>query len=229
MNPVLQKIKGGLIVSCQALEDEPLHSSFIMARMAVAAQEGGAVGIRANSVEDIREIKKNVKLPLIGIVKVQYPDTEVFITPTRKEVDDLVSAGAEIIAMDATGRKRPGNIGLDDFFKEIRADYPQQLFMADCSTLEEGIHAEEIGFDVIGTTLAGYTPYTEHIKLPNLELIEKLREKTVRPVIAEGGIWSGEDLRQTFRRGAFCAVIGAAITRPQLITKYYVKSIENLG
>lgn len=229
MNPVLQKIKGGLIVSCQALEDEPLHSSFIMARMAVAAQEGGAVGIRANSVEDIREIKKNVKLPLIGIVKVQYPDTEVFITPTRKEVDDLVSAGAEIIAMDATGRKRPGNISLDDFFKEIRADYPQQLFMADCSTLEEGIHAEEIGFDVIGTTLSGYTPYTEHIKLPNLELIEKLREKTVRPVIAEGGIWSGEDLRQTFRCGAFCAVIGAAITRPQLITKYYVKSIENLG
>lgn len=229
MNHILQQIKGGLIVSCQALEDEPLHSSFIMARMAVAAQEGGAVGIRANSVADIREIKESVKLPLIGIVKTQYPGTDVFITPTRKEVDDLAAAGAEIIAMDATGRKRPGNVSLDDFFKEIRRDYPQQLFMADCSTLEEGIHADRIGFDIIGTTLAGYTPYTEHIKVPNLELISQLRERTDKPIIAEGGIWSGADLQQTFRCGAFSAVIGAAITRPQLITKYYVKSIENLG
>ncbi len=229
MNHILQQIKGGLIVSCQALEDEPLHSSFIMARMAVAAQEGGAVGIRANSVADIREIKESVKLPLIGIVKTQYPGTDVFITPTRKEVDDLAAVGAEIIAMDATGRKRPGNVSLDDFFKEIRRDYPQQLFMADCSTLEEGIHADRIGFDIIGTTLAGYTPYTEHIKVPNLELIRQLRERTDKPIIAEGGIWSGADLQQTFRCGAFSAVIGAAITRPQLITKYYVKSIENLG
>lgn len=229
MNHILQQIKGGLIVSCQALEDEPLHSSFIMSRMAVAAQEGGAVGIRANSVADIREIKESVKLPLIGIVKTQYPGTDVFITPTRKEVDDLAAAGAEIIAMDATGRKRPGNVSLDDFFKEIRRDYPQQLFMADCSTLEEGIHADRIGFDIIGTTLAGYTPYTEHIKVPNLELIRQLRERTDKPIIAEGGIWSGADLQQTFRCGAFSAVIGAAITRPQLITKYYVKSIENLG
>ena len=229
MNHILQQIKGGLIVSCQALEDEPLHSSFIMARMAVAAQEGGAVGIRANSVADIREIKESVKLPLIGIVKTQYPGTDVFITPTRKEVDDLAAVGAEIIAMDATGRKRPGNVSLDDFFKEIRRDYPQQLFMADCSTLEEGIHADRIGFDIIGTTLAGYTPYTEHIKVPNLELIRQLRERTDKPIIAEGGIWSGADLQQTFRCGAFSAVIGAAITTPQLITKYYVKSIENLG
>lgn len=229
MNHILQQIKGGLIVSCQALEDEPLHGSFIMARMAVAAQEGGAVGIRANSVADIREIKESVKLPLIGIVKTQYPGTDVFITPTRKEVDDLAAVGAEIIAMDATGRKRPGNVSLDDFFKEIRRDYPQQLFMADCSTLEEGIHADRIGFDIIGTTLAGYTPYTEHIKVPNLELIRQLRERTDKPIIAEGGIWSGADLQQTFRCGAFSAVIGAAITRPQLITKYYVKSIENLG
>ena len=159
----------------------------------------------------------------------QYPGTDVFITPTRKEVDDLAAVGAEIIAMDATGRKRPGNVSLDDFFKEIRRDYPQQLFMADCSTLEEGIHADRIGFDIIGTTLAGYTPYTEHIKVPNLELIRQLRERTDKPIIAEGGIWSGADLQQTFRCGAFSAVIGAAITRPQLITKYYVKSIENLG
>lgn len=229
MNHILQQIKGGLIVSCQALENEPLHSSFIMSRMAVAAKEGGAVGIRANSAEDIREIKKNVDLPLIGIIKVHHSDSDVFITPTRKEVDELVSAGVEIIAMDATGRKRPGGVGLDDFFQEIRKAYPNQLFMADCSTAEEGIYAGEIGFDIIGTTLAGYTPYTEHIHLPDFGMIERLREKTDKLIIAEGGIWSGADLRRTFECGAYSAVIGTAITRPQLITKYYVKSIENLG
>lgn len=229
MNHILQQIKGGLIVSCQALENEPLHSSFIMSRMAVAAKEGGAVGIRANSAEDIREIKKNVELPLIGIIKVRYPDSDVFITPTRREVDELVAAGVEIIAMDATGRERPGSVSLDDFFQEIREVYPDQLFMADCSTAEEGIHAEKIGFDIIGTTLAGYTPYTRHIELPDFGMIEKLRERISKPIIAEGGIWSGADLRRTFECGAFSAVIGTAITRPQLITKYYVKSIENLG
>lgn len=228
MNHILQQIKGGLIVSCQALEDEPLHSSYIMSRMAAAAQEGGAVGIRANSVEDIREIKKTVRLPVIGIMKVHYSDSDVFITPTAKEVEELVTTGVEIIAMDATDRRRPGDVGLDDFFAKIRGKYPDQLFMADCSTLEEGLHAEQIGFDLVGTTLAGYTPYTEHIRLPALQLIKELRERISRPIIAEGGIWNGADLQQTFKCGAFSAVIGTAITRPQSITKYYVKSIENL-
>lgn len=216
-------------MSCQALEDEPLHSSFIMSKMAVAAKAGGAMGIRANSAADIKEIKENVDLPIIGIVKVRYPDSEVFITPSRTEVEELMAVGVDIIAMDATDRLRPGGMSLDDFFGEIRRAYPEQLFMADCSTVAEGVHAEKIGFDIIGTTLAGYTPYTSHVCLPDFDMIEELKERVKKPIIAEGGIWSGSDLQQVFRKGAFAAVIGTAITRPQEITKYYVKSIENLG
>ncbi len=216
-------------MSCQALEDEPLHSSFIMSKMAVAAKAGGAVGIRANSVEDINEIRKNVDLPVIGIIKVRYSDSEVFITPSRTEIEELMAAGVDIIAMDATGRLRPGGISLDHFFGEIRRAYPEQLFMADCSTVEEGVHAEKIGFDIIGTTLAGYTPYTNDVRLPDFDMIQRLKERVKKPIIAEGGIWSGSDLQRVFRSGAFAAVIGTAITRPQEITKYYVKSIENLG
>src|SRR5690554_2000789 len=120
MNTILNKLKGGLIVSCQALEDEPLHSSYIMSRMAVAAMMGGASGIRSNSVEDIIEIKKAVDLPIIGIIKKEYPDSNVYITPTIKEIDALILSGCEIIALDATKRLRPGGISLDVFFKEIR-------------------------------------------------------------------------------------------------------------
>ncbi|HBI72470.1 MAG TPA: N-acetylmannosamine-6-phosphate 2-epimerase, partial [Lachnospiraceae bacterium] len=144
---ILNSIQGGLIVSCQALEDEPLHSSYIMARMAYSAMKGGAAGIRANSVEDIREIKKTVTLPIIGIIKKDYEGSEVYITPTMKEIDALVECGADIISLDSTDRMRPGGQKLDDFFAEIRKKYPNQLFMADCSCIEEGLHAEKIGFD----------------------------------------------------------------------------------
>ena len=112
----LGNLKGQLIVSCQALEDEPLHSSFIMGRMALAAREGGAAGIRANSTKDIEEIKKNVELPVIGIIKRVLPESSVYITPTMEEVDALIKTGVEIIAVDATLRMRPGNISLNDFF-----------------------------------------------------------------------------------------------------------------
>ena len=153
----ISSIKGKLIVSCQALPDEPLHSSFIMGKMAKAAKQGGAKGIRANTSEDIKEIKNEVDLPVIGIVKKDYEDSKVYITPTMKEVDDLISSKAEIIAMDATKDLRPGGIGIDEFFKEVKKKYPNQLFMADCSTVDEAINADKLGFDFIGTTLVGYT------------------------------------------------------------------------
>ena len=158
---IFDRVRGGLIVSCQALENEPLHSSFIMSRMAVAAEMSGAVGIRANTVADITEIRKMVRLPMIGIIKQIYKDSDVYITPTMVEVDALVETGVEIIAMDATNRLRTGGKSLDDIFHEVRNKYPDQLFMADCSCYEEALHAEEIGFDCVGTTMAGYTPYTQ--------------------------------------------------------------------
>ena len=123
---ILAKLKGGLIVSCQALASEPLHSSYIMSRMAFAAKEGGACGIRSNSPEDIIEIRKTVDLPVIGLHKVDYDDSDIYITPTMKEIDALVATGVEIIALDATNRIRPGGLTLTEFFTEVRAKYPDE-------------------------------------------------------------------------------------------------------
>ena len=232
-NEIINKIRGGLIVSCQALENEPLHSSYIMARMAYAAMLGGASGIRANSVVDIAEIKKIVPLPIIGIIKKDYKESCVFITPTMDEVDALVECGVDIIAIDATVNIKPYGVTLDSFFSKVRKKYPNQLLMADCSTVEEGLHAEEIGFDLIGTTMSGYTSYTRGVSLPNFDMMRKLVEQVKKPVIAEGGIWSPDDFVKALNTGVHAAVVGTAITRPNLITERYVdaliKSKTNLG
>ena len=147
MERSIESVFHKLIVSCQALPEEPLHSSFIMGRMAVAAKEGGAGGIRANSVEDIREIKKNVDLPIIGIIKRDYPGCSVRITPTIREVDELMQVKPDVIAVDATCRRRPDGRKLEEFYAEIREKYPQQLLMADCSTMQEMLYADKLGFD----------------------------------------------------------------------------------
>lgn len=223
---ILDQVKGGLIVSCQALKEEPLYSSYIMSRMAYAAMLGGAVGIRANTVVDITEIKKTVDLPVIGIIKEVYGDCSVYITPTMKEIDALAECGVSIIATDATKRPRPDGKTLDEFFGEVRAKYPDQLFMADCSCYEEGMHAAEIGFDLIGTTMNGYTEYTKGVELPNIELMGRLARECGKPVIAEGGIWLPDQLKAALDAGVWAAVIGGAITRPMEITKRFVAAIQ---
>lgn len=222
---ILDQVKGGLIVSCQALKEEPLHSSYIMSRMAYAAMLGGAVGIRANTVVDITEIKKTVELPVIGIIKEVYGACDVYITPTMKEIDALVECGVSIIATDATKRSRPDGKTLDEFFGEVRAKYPDQLFMADCSSYEEGMHAAEIGIDLIGTTMNGYTEYTKGAELPNIDLMGRLARECGKPVIAEGGIWLPDQLKAALDAGVWAAVIGGAITRPMEITKRFVAAI----
>ena len=221
-------IQNHLIVSCQALPDEPLHSSFIMGRMAKAAEEGGARGIRANTKADITEIKKNVDLPVIGIVKKNYADSEVYITPTMAEVKELAEARAEIIAMDATVNLRPGKITLDQFFKTAREQYPNQMFMADCSTVEEALHAAAIGFDFIGTTLVGYTKQSEGMRIENndFEIIREILRKSKTPVIAEGNINTPEKAARVLELGCYSLVVGSIITRPQVITRNFVKAIE---
>ncbi len=216
------KLRNGLIVSCQALSDEPLYSPYIMSRMAYAAKEGGAVGIRANSAVDIRAIKQEVDLPIIGIVKREYAGSEVYITPSMKEVDELVACGAEIIATDATNRPRPGARTLSEFWKEVKVKYPDQLFMADCASYKEGMNAASLGFDFIGTTMSGYTEETKDVKLPNHDLMRRLSMDSPKPVIAEGGIWTPEQLKEAFSLGVFAAVIGSAITRPRDITKHFI-------
>lgn len=221
-------MKGKLIVSCQALPAEPLHSSFIMGRMARAAAEGGAFGIRANTPEDIGEIKKNVDLPVIGIWKKDFPDSKVYITPTMEEIDGLVETGTEIIALDATGDLRPGGKKLDDFYREIREKYPEQLLMADCSTVEEALHADALGFDFIGTTLVGYTEQSRssRIEEDDFRIIREILEKTSHPVVAEGNIDTPEKAKRVIELGCYCVVVGSIITRPQVITKRFAAVLE---
>lgn len=225
---MLEDIKNHLIVSCQALEYEPLHSSFIMSKMALAAYQGGAKGIRANTIEDIQSIKKEVDLPIIGIIKQEYEGSVVFITPTIKEVDALVKEGVDIIAMDATIRERPHHIYLDDFFKEVRKKYPNQKFMADCSTIEEAIHADELGFDFIGTTMVGYTKESKGLKIEenDFEIIRTIIQKVKHPVIAEGNIDTPQKAKRVLELGCYSVVVGSIITRPQLITKRFTDIME---
>lgn len=223
---IFEAIKGELIVSCQALPEEPLHSSYIMGRMAFAAKEGGAKGIRANSVADIQEIKQRVDLPIIGIIKAVYEGSDVFITPTLKEIDALYQEGVDIIALDATNRKRPDGKLISEIFPVIREKYPDQLFMADCSSYEDAKVAYELGFDCIGTTLHGYTEETKGVTLPNESLVEQLVKDISIPIIAEGGIWKPEELKAVFELGVYAAVVGTAITRPMDITKKFIEAIK---
>ena len=228
MNQKVENLKGKLIVSCQALPHEPLHSSFIMGRMALAAKEGGAKGIRANTKEDIKEIQSQVDLPIIGIVKRDYDDSKIYITPTMKEIDELMEVKPEIIAMDATISTRPEGKTLDEFFHEVKKKYPEQLFMADCSTIEEALHADELGFDFIGTTMVGYTKQSEGDKIEenDFEILREIVSKVNHKVIAEGNINTPEKARRVLELGAYSVVVGSIITRPQLITKSFVEAIE---
>ena len=229
MNEKIEKLRGKLVVSCQALPHEPLHSSFIMGRMALAAKEGGAVGIRANTREDIREIQSQVDLPVIGIVKRDYEGSDVYITPTLREVEELMEVRPEIIALDATGRLRPNGVTLDAFFRELKQRYPEQLWMADCSTVEEALHADALGFDFIGTTMVGYTEESRdlHIEADDFAILREIVARAKHPVIAEGNINTPEKARRVIELGAFSVVVGSIITRPQLITKSFAEALTD--
>ena len=230
MNKKIQALRGELIVSCQALPEEPLHSSYIMSKMAAAALEGGAKGIRANTKGDIRAIQEEVDLPIIGIVKRDYPDCEVYITPTMKEVDELMEVKPEIIALDATGALRPGGLTLKDFVGQIREKYPKQLLMADCSTVKEAQYADEIGFDFIGTTMVGYTKQSQgdRIEEEDFRIIREILETVKHPVIAEGNVNSPEKAKRVIELGSYAVVVGSSITRPQLITKGYAEAVNSV-
>lgn len=225
-NEILDEIKGQLIISCQALPDEPLHSPYIMGRMAYAAMLAGAKGIRANGIADIKEIKATVDLPIIGIIKAVYGDNPVFITPTMDEIDRLVEEGVEIIALDATRRVRPDGMTLEEVFPKIKAKYPNQMFMADCSSYEDAKLASELGFDCLGSTLAGYTEDTKDVALPHFDLIQRMQKDFKQPIIAEGGIKTPEELKIIMDMGVHAAVVGSAITRPLEIAKGFMKAIK---
>ena len=224
----MEELRHKLIVSCQALPDEPLHSDFIMARMAVAAKEGGASGIRANSVVDIAAIQKAVDLPIIGIIKRDYEGADVYITAPMKEVDELMTVRPNIIAIDATTSTRPNGESLKEFFQKAKEKYPDQLWMADCSTIDEMLTADQLGFDFIGTTLVGYTKQSQGDKIESndFEIIRKALSKLSHPLIAEGNIDTPDKVHRVLELGAYSVVVGSAITRPQLITKKFVEATK---
>ena len=223
----MANLKRGLIVSCQAVKGEPLYGLRIMKYMARAAVQGGAVGIRANYVSDINDIKSEVDVPVIGIIKAEYEGSDVYITPTLKEVKELLTTGCEVIALDATTRERPEGAKLEDLVKYIRENAPQVEIMADCSDFEEAKRAHELGFDYIGSTMRGYTPYTKGTVLPDYEFLTKL-VKTFpdTKIIAEGGIWERDQLAKVCECGVYAVVIGSSITRPMDITKRFVGALK---
>ena len=218
-----QYIKGRLIVSCQALPEEPLHSPFIMGRMAQAAKEGGASAIRAQGVEDIREIRQVTGLPVIGLIKRNYEDSDIYITATLREVEELLTTGCEMIAIDMTARRRPGDEAVQKLVQRVHE--ASVLVLADISTYEEGMEAARLGADAISTTMSGYTPYSPQLSGPDLELVRRLVQSAPVPVFAEGRINTPEDLSMAMAAGAYAAIVGSAITRPQLITKKFFQAL----
>lgn len=214
---LFSRIEGGLVVSCQALEDEPLHSAEIMARMAEAAMIGGAVGIRCNGVEDTKAIRAKVDLPVIGLWKVGREG--VYITPTADHALSIIDAGAEMVALDAT--KMRANLESD----VLAIHKVGGLVMADISTYEEALMAADVGVDCISTTLSGYTEWSPQQEAPDFDLINRLSNRLSIPVIAEGRINTPELLEEAFAVGAFAVVVGSAITRPQWITSNFIRRL----
>ena len=226
MNNVLSRIKGTVIVSVQAMPSEPLYDEKCMAAMMKSVLNGGAAALRVAGVRDIKNAKKLSNVPVIGITKPNKIPSNykeiVYITPTVQDVIDIINAGADIVAFDGTQRPRPNNEKIKDLIKYIHIN--KKLAMADISTVEEGIKAQEAGADILSTTLAGYTmeSINSPSKEPDFKLLKELVEKTNTPVILEGRIWEPQQVDRAFEAGAHAVVIGSAITRPQLITKRFV-------
>jgi N-acylglucosamine-6-phosphate 2-epimerase len=220
-----QKIKGGLIVSCQAPENTPLGKPVVLAALAEAAVRGGAAGIRANLPQNIRAIRELVQVPIIGIYKHTLPNYPVYITPTSEHARAVVEAGADIVAIDATDRDRPEP--LHELIRRIHEELGVPV-MADISTLEEGIAAEEMGADLVATTMSGYTPYTQHRRTmgADIALVAQLAQKVTVPVICEGRISSPEKARLALEAGAWAVVVGTAITAIDQVTARFVERMR---
>jgi N-acylglucosamine-6-phosphate 2-epimerase len=226
LNDIIKKLKGNLIVSCQAEGDSPFNSPEGVTMFAKAAVMGGAAAIRSEGITKTKMIIKQTNVPVIGLVKSKFEDSSVRITGNFKDVEDLISIGTHIIAIDGTFRKRE-NLSGPDFISAVKSKF-NCLIMADIAKLDEAISCEEAGADLISTTLNGYTPETisEKIKEPNYDLVNQLVKRIKIPVVAEGRINTPEAAKKMIELGAYAVVVGTAITRPHIITSWYVDAIK---
>lgn len=223
-----ERIRGQMIISCQAVPGEPLYveEKSIMYLMARAAKMAGSPAIRTSSIRDVIAIKEETGLPVIGLVKIQYPGYEGYITPTMKEVDELVEAGSDVVALDCTLRRRGDGTSVNDFIRDIREKYPDIILMADISNYEEGVNAWKCGVDIVGTTMSGYTDYTPKLDGPDYELMRRLAADLDIPVIGEGKIHTPVQAVAALDTGVWSIVVGGAITRPLEIAGRFMKAIE---
>lgn len=229
LNEIMELTRGSIIVSCQALSVEPLYCEemSLMPFMAKAAQMAGSKCIRTSGVRDIVEIKKATGLPVIGLIKCAYEGYDPYITPTMKEIDELVAVDADIVALDCTFMQRDyGKKTINDFLGEIREKYPDIALMGDCSTYEEAVNAYECGVNIVGTTMSGYTPYSLKSEEPDYELAARLAKDLPIPVIAEGKIHYPEQAKKMLEMGVHAVVVGGAITRPLEIAQRFYKALE---
>jgi N-acylglucosamine-6-phosphate 2-epimerase len=205
------QIPTGLIVSCQAPTDSPLHDPIVIAAMARSAVNRGANGVRIDTPAHIAAVRKQISAPIIGIWKQQLPGCEIYITPRFEEARAIALAGADIIAVDATLRNRPVGEDLNTLIARIHSELGK-LVMADVDTIEAAIAAAEAGADTVATTLFGYTSATEKLSPPGFELLAKMVEKLNVPVICEGGIAGPEMAKKALDLGAVAVVVGTDIT-----------------
>ena len=224
-------MKGTVIVSCQATPGEPLYDRerSVMPLMARAAKLAGAKMIRTSSVRDIIEIKEETGLPVIGLIKREYPGFQGRITMTMREVDECMAAGADVVSIDCTDCVRGDGLTPTEFLKAVREEYPNIIIMADCATFEEGVAAHAAGADLVGTTMNGYTPQTAwETGEPNFALVARLVKTLPCPVIAEGRIHTPEQARKMLEIGAWAVVVGGAITRPLEIASRFMAAVRDL-
>lgn len=227
--PLWTTLRGGLIVSCQAEGDSPFNSPEGVALFARAAVQGGAVGIRSEGLAKTRRILADVPVPVIGLLKSAFADGTVCITGTMAGVRALAEMGCALVAIDGTLREREGRSG-PEFIRQAKREVGCRI-MADVATLAEGEACAAAGADCLSTTLSGYTPETAHLKTagPDLELLRQLAARVAVPVLAEGRLNTPADAAQALQAGAWAVVAGSAITRPTLITEWYVQALRAAG
>jgi N-acylglucosamine-6-phosphate 2-epimerase len=224
----LEQLQGGLIVSCQAPKDSPMHDPQVIAAMALTAQKRGAVALRIESPAHIQAVRRVVSLPIIGLWKRIHPGSSVYITSTFEDAQTLVEAGADIVALDATERPRVDGVTIQELLPKIRQKLAVPV-MADIATVEEGTLSADLGADLIGTTLYGYTEATQNSTPPGFDLLHTLAMQLSVPVICEGGIATPEAVAKAYQLGAFSVVVGTAITGIDANVAAFCKATASFG